>query len=159
LKFIFGWRACCASAALALLCAPGAASEAEAVIVKEAWVRATAPGQKAAAAYMELTSVRAAALVAAESPAAGRAELHSMSLAGGVMKMRPVQSIELPAGKTVGLAPGGLHVMLFDVKRPLKAGDRVPIVLAILQADGTRAAIRVEADVRAIGERKAGHRH
>ena len=117
---------------------PLAALAAEVVGVKNAWARPTAPGQKTAGAYMELESAVAAVVVAVESAAAAKAELHMMSMDGGVMRMRPVQKIDLPAKKTVKLAPGGLHVMLIDIKRPLKAGDKLPLTLTIEGAGGAR---------------------
>src|SRR3954471_10613357 len=92
---------CIASAALVM----GPPAAAQSVKVSNAWVRATAPGQKTAGAYVELTSPTAAALVAAGSPAAGRVELHTMSMDGGIMRMRQVPRIELPAGETVRLGP------------------------------------------------------
>lgn len=135
-----------------------AAAAADAVSVKDAWVRATAPGQKVAGAYMELTSRAEAALVAAASPAAARAELHTMAMEGGVMKMRPVERVALPAGKTVKLAPGGLHVMLVDIKRPLKEGEKVALTLTVELADRTRATVAVEAPVRSLaGAKTHGH--
>jgi copper(I)-binding protein len=68
----------------------------------------------------------------------------------GVMRMRPVARIELPAGKSVRLAPGGLHVMLIDIKQPLKPGDKVPLTLTVQRADLTgRSVFTVQAEVRA----------
>jgi len=123
---------------------------AEAITVGNAWARATAPGQKAAGAYMELTSPADAALVGVETPVAARAELHLMSMDGGVMRMRAVEKIELPARKAVKLAPGGLHVMLIDIKQPLKTGDKVPLTLTVRGAGAALSTIRVEAEVRAV---------
>jgi len=143
--------------ALAALLAASAAA-AEAVSVKEAWVRATAPGQKVAGAYLELTSRADAALIAAASPAAARVELHTMAMEGGVMRMRPVRRVALPAGKWVKLAPGGLHLMLVDLQRPLNEGDRVPLALTIEQADGSRATVSVQAAVRGLAGAKT-HSH
>jgi len=74
------------------------------------------------------------------------------------MRMRPVQKIDLPAKKTIKLAPGGLHVMLIDVKRPLKEGDKVPLALTVQTPDGAKSTIKVEAEVRAAGG-GAEHRH
>ena len=143
---------------LALGLAPAIATAADAVSVKDAWARATAPGQKTAGAYMELTSSSGATLVAVESPAAARAELHTMRMEGGVMKMRSVQKIELPPNKSVKLAPGGLHVMLIDVKQPLSEGDKVPLALTIESAGRARSTVRIEAEVRAVGGARA-HQH
>jgi periplasmic copper chaperone A len=114
-----------------------AAVAAQPVVVSDAWVRAPAPGQKVAAAYMELTSRMNLLLVAVASPAAAAVELHNTAVEGGVMKMRPVGRIELPAGKAVKLAPGGLHAMLVDLKHPLKAGDKVQLTLTVQRPDNS----------------------
>lgn len=136
----------------ALLCAAStigsAARGAEPLKVSNAWVRTPAPGQKVAGAYMDLLSSGAASLTGAASPAAERVEPHSTRLEEGVMKMRPVKSIALPAGKTVKLAPGGLHLMLVDLKQPLKEGDRVQLTLSIRGGDATTQ-VKVEVPVRA----------
>lgn len=145
-------------ALLAVSVLPVAAISAEPVGVRNAWARPTAPGQKTAGAYMELESATAAAVVAVESAAAAKAELHAMSMGGGVMRMRPVQKINLPAGKTVKLAPGGLHIMLIDVRRPLKSGDKVPLALTVQTADGMKSTLKLEAEVRAASG-GADHRH
>ena len=132
------------------------------VKVANAWVRAPAPGQKAVAAYVELTSAHNAALVAAGSPVASGVEMHSSSVEGGVMRMRAVPRIELPAGQTVKLAPGGLHLMLVDLKKPLRAGDVVPLTLSV-QPTGPAAGtslttITLHAEVRA-ADGGAHHKH
>ncbi len=135
--------------ALAALTWLPSAAAAQPVTVNDAWVRPPAPGQKVAAAYMELTSRLNLVLVAVTSPAAAAVELHNTSVDGGVMKMRPVARIELPAGKAVKLAPGGLHAMLVDLKRPLKAGDKVPLTLTVQRADAaSRSVFTVQAVVR-----------
>jgi periplasmic copper chaperone A len=128
------------------------------VVVRDAWVRATAPGQKVAGAYLELVSPAEAALTAVASPAAARVELHATTIEGGVMRMRPTEKIALPAGRAVRLAPGGLHVLLFDIKRPLNERDRVPLTLTIQRADGSRFTVSVEADVRNVSGEKP-HQH
>jgi hypothetical protein len=98
---------------------------------------------------MELVSSTDLALTGVASPAAARAELHSTSVEEGVMRMRPVASIELPSKKAVKLAPGGLHIMLIDVKQPLKAGDKVPLTLTVQRADlSNRFVLTVQAEVR-----------
>jgi copper(I)-binding protein len=133
--------------------------QAQPVAVKDAWVRAPAPGQKVAAAYMELESRgNSMVLVGVASPIAGRAELHSTTVEGGVMRMRPAGNIELPAGKAVKLAPGGLHVMLMDLKRPLKPGEKVPLALTVQRADlNSRSVFAVQAEVRAAADADAHH--
>jgi copper(I)-binding protein len=97
---------------------------------------------------MELKSTQAAALVSAASPVAGATEVHEMKMEGGVMKMRAVARIELPAGKTVKLEPGGYHIMLMGLSKPLKAGDTVPITLTVETSDRKRHSVRVQAPVR-----------
>jgi copper(I)-binding protein len=124
------------------------------VEVRAAWVRGTVDGQTTAGAYMELTSDQRASLVGAESPAAGSAEIHEMKMEGNVMRMRAVPRLELPPGKTVELKPGGYHMMLVDLKRPLKKGDLVPILLKVELSDKTIRTIRVVAEVRELQERK-----
>jgi len=134
-------------------------AQAQPVTVKDAWVRAPAPGQKVAGAYMELVSRTDLALTAVASPVAASAELHNTSVEEGVMRMRPVARIELPPGKPVKLAPGGLHIMLIDVKQPLKPGDKVPLTLTVQRADlSGRSVFTVQAEVRAAAAENA-HRH
>lgn len=118
------------------------------VTIADAWVRATVPGQSATGAYLDITSKDAAALVGANSVVAGVTEVHEMSLDGGVMRMRAVPRLELPAGKTVSLKPGGYHVMLMDLKQPLKAGDKVALTLKIEGKGGKPTLLEVNAEVR-----------
>ena len=147
--------------ALALLsCVLSAGARAQPVGVNDAWVRAPAPGQTIAAAYMELTSRTSMVLVAISSTAAAAVELHNTTMEAGVMKMRPVGRIDLPGGKPVKLAPGGLHVMLIDLKKPLKAGDKVPLTLTVQRPDGaSRSIFTVHAEVRAAGAEPSHHHH
>jgi len=100
--------------------------------VSGAWARATAPGQQAASVDATLTSKQDATVVGVSSPVAGTAALHSMTMDGGMMKMRQVDSIALPAGKAVNLHDGGYHLMLEGLKAPLKEGDTVPLTLSIM---------------------------
>ena len=146
-------------AMLAFVAAASIALGAEPVVVRDAWVRATVPGQSVAGAYMDLTSAQPAALVAAATAAAQKAELHTMAMDNGVMKMRPVAKIDLPARQTVTLEPGGLHVMLIGVKRELKAGERVPLTLTVQDAKGARSTLKVEATVRdaTVSDKAADH--
>ena len=91
----------------------------------------------------------------AHAGAAGVVEIHEMAMDGNVMKMRAVPGIDLPAGKTVDLKPGGYHVMLMDLKRELKAGETVPVTLVIEGADKKRETVEVKATVRALGSADA----
>jgi periplasmic copper chaperone A len=105
------------------------------VKISDAWVRANAPGQSVGAAYMSLTSPQDSNLFAVESPAAGTVEIHSMTMTNGVMKMRMLENLPLAAGKIEKLAPGGFHLMLFDLKKPLKAGEQVKFKLSFKDKD------------------------
>ncbi|HUO44698.1 MAG TPA: copper chaperone PCu(A)C [Burkholderiales bacterium] len=118
------------------------------VTVSDAWIRATAPGQTSAAVYLQIKSDAAAKLVGASSPAAKTAQIHEMSMQGNVMKMRPIDALDLPAGKTVELKPGGYHVMLENIAKPLKKGATVPVTLTIEGADKQRQSLEVKAEVR-----------
>jgi copper(I)-binding protein len=117
--------------------------------VKDAWARATVPGQKVAGVYMEIRSRAGARLVGVRSPAAKTAEIHSMSNDGGVMKMRRLDGLDLPAGQSVRLESGGNHIMLFDITHLLEPGARVPLTL-ILEQNGKKKSIQVQAEVRAM---------
>ncbi|MGB9094098.1 MAG: copper chaperone PCu(A)C [Gallionella sp.] len=99
--------------------------------VQNAWTRATAPGQDAASVDLTITSKHAAALAGVSSPVAGTAALHSMAMEGGMMRMREVASIDLPPGKTVNLGASGYHLMLTELKAPLREGQTVPLTLSI----------------------------
>lgn len=99
------------------------------VTISDAWVRANVPGQSVGAAYMTLKSPQDTTLVYIESTAAGVVEIHSMSMNNNVMKMRKLEQLPLKAGKAEKLAPGGFHLMLFDLKKPLKTGDKANFTL------------------------------
>lgn len=120
------------------------------VTVKEAWVRATVPQQKATGAFMQIQSAQDSKLVAASSTVTPVVEVHEMAMQDNVMKMRQVPAIALPAGKTVELKPGGYHVMLMDLKQQVKAGDTVPLTLVFEGKDGKRESVEVKAQVRAL---------
>ncbi|WP_128000757.1 copper chaperone PCu(A)C [Piscinibacter defluvii] len=118
--------------------------------VKDAWVRGTVPEQKATGAFMQLQSTQGGKLVSASSPVAGVVEIHEMAMEGNTMKMRAVPGLELPAGKTVELKPGGYHVMLMDLKQPLKNGESVPLTLVVEGKDGRRETLELKAPVKAL---------
>jgi copper(I)-binding protein len=132
------------------------------VAVKDAWVRGTTPAQKATGAFMEITSSDAAALLSAASPAAGVVEIHTMKMEDGVMKMRQIPKLDLPAGKGIKLQPGGNHVMLMDLKQQLKKGDVVPITLKIEGKDKQVQTLEIKAEVRDLAAPATmdhGHKH
>jgi periplasmic copper chaperone A len=134
--------------AAALLAGPTASALADAVKVDHAWVRATAPGQKVAAGFMNLTADADMTLVGGSSPAAKHFELHFMKMENGVMEMREMKEIALPKGKTVSLEPGGLHIMFIGLKNPIREGQKVPLTLIVKGADGKEMKMAVEADVK-----------
>lgn len=118
------------------------------IVVTNAWVRATVPGQPVAAAYMDIRASKALKLVGVASPVAERGEIHEMKDEDGMMKMRAVQAVDLPAGKTISLAPGGLHVMLFGLAEPLTAGRKVTLTLKLRRASGATFTHVIEVPVK-----------
>ena len=146
-------------APIALLAASlSAPAFAQTVDVQGAWARATVPGQKATGAFMKLTAKEGVKLVAASSPVAGVTEVHEMKMDGDVMKMRAVAGgLDLPAGKTVELKPGGYHVMLLDLKAPLAKGTSVPLTLVFQDAKGveTKTELNVPVAMAAPGAKPA----
>ena len=146
---------------LAIAVAWTGASQAQ-VQVKDAWARAAVQGQTATGAFMSLTSNDGARLIGASSPVAGVVEIHEMVMDGNVMKMRAVPGLDLPPGRSVELKPGGYHVMLMDLKRPLKVGERVPIELRLETRDKRLVTqpIEVEVALRAPASAAGGaHKH
>ena len=112
--------------------------------VSDAWARAT-PGKSATgAAYVTIQSPTADKLVAVSSPVAKKAELHTMLMSGMVMKMRPVAGIDIPAGQAVTLQPGGLHIMLVGLAKPLQTGQSFPLTLTFDKAGSRTVNVAVE---------------
>jgi hypothetical protein len=149
--------------ALAVALGLGATAVHAQVAVIDAWVRGTVAGQQATGAYMQLKSATDTALVAAASPVAGVVEIHEMKMDGGVMKMSAIKRLALPAGKAVDLKPGGYHVMLMDLKQPLKEGETVPVTLTFEDKAGKKQSVDVNAPVRALTApapaKDAAHKH
>jgi hypothetical protein len=134
----------CTAIAALLFSLPAAAQ----VTVTDPWVRGTVPQQMATGAFMQLKSAKDAKLVEANSPIAGGVEIHEMKLENNVMRMRAVPALDLPAGRTVDLKPGGYHVMLMDLKQQMKEGEVVPVTL-VIESGGKRETVEVKAKVRA----------
>lgn len=141
---------------LALL-AGNAATAQTTVQVDDPWVRGTVTGQPATGAFMRLTPSAHARLVAARSPVAAVVEIHEMAMDGDVMKMRQVDAIDLPAGQTVELKPGGYHLMLMGLKTPLKAGDKLPLTLKFEKAGEVVVTVNVEHPK--TGDASGQHKH
>ncbi len=123
------------------------------VQVQDAWLRPTVVGQSATGGYMRLTASRDLQLLGFTSPVATDAQLHEMVMDGNVMQMRESGALPLPAGTTVALQPGAgqRHLMLMGLKRQLKAGEQVQVVLKLKAADGTAFSQTVVVPVKAKG--------
>ena len=142
---------------LLLLAAMLAAAPAMAQVqIENAWARATPPGAKVAAGYMTIRNGGAAdRLVSVSSPAAAKVETHTTVKDGDVSRMREVKGYVVPAKGTLELAPGGSHLMLVDIKAPLKEGDKVPLVLRFEKA----GEVKTELSVRPLGATGREHMH
>lgn len=136
---------------LSLLLAAASGATLAQTTVKDAWVRGTVPQQKATGLFATITSAKGGRLLSVSSPAAGVAEIHEMAMDGSTMRMRALpDGLPLPAGKAVELKPGGYHVMLMDLKQPLKAGDNVTVTLVLEAADKKRETLQIQAPVKAL---------
>ena len=131
---------------------------AQTVEVKDAWARATVQGQMATGAFMKLTDKEGSRLVAASSPVAGVTEVHEMAMDNNIMKMRAVPGLDLPAGKAVELKPGGYHVMLMDLKAPLKKDTTIPLTLVFKDARGVESRTELKVPVNTAAP-MAEHKH
>ncbi len=116
--------------------------------VADAWVRATVPQQRTTGLYVNLTSAKGGKLVSASSTVAEAVEIHEMKMDGQIMRMRQLPELALPAGQTVQLKPGGYHIMLINLKRPLAVGEAVPVTLVIENTAGPKETLEVRAAVR-----------
>ncbi len=129
------------------------------ISVTDVWVRATMPGQPVSGAYMKIQSDADARLLSASSSAVPRVEVHEMKMDGDVMRMREVKAVDLPKGKTVSLEPGGYHIMLMNLKRPIAAGDVIPLTL-VVESGGKQQTVEVKAEARAAaGAAMQHHNH
>jgi len=155
------WREIAAATALTLAAiafAPGAAAQgAQATLgdirIEAGWTRATPPNAPSAVGYLAIANTGAAPdrLVAASSPRAERVEIHEMTMDGDTMRMRPVgPGLDIPAGGTVTLAPGGLHLMLIGVGGGFREGETVPVTLAFEKA----GAVTLDLPVARLGARE-----
>ena len=131
----------------ATLLLASSALHAQNVEVSNAWVRSTVQGQKGTGAFMNITAKDGAKLVGVSSPVAGVAEVHEMKMEGDIMKMRALPVLDLPAGQTVQLKPGGYHLMLMDLKQPLSKGSTVPLTLRLQDAQGIETRLEVSVPV------------
>ncbi len=140
--------------------APGIAP----VDVRDAWVRTAVRGQSGTGAFMTLSAPAGSRLVGVSTPVAGVAEVHEMKMTGDVMRMRAVEGgLELPPRQVVALRPGGYHLMLTELKRPLAAGETVPLLLEFVDREGRKSVARLQVPVLAgpagSGDAASAHRH
>ena len=146
--------------ALALLLAGSPAAFAADVkagdlVITQPWSRATPGGAKTGAGYLTIEKKGGAPdrLVAVSGDVAGRIEVHEMAVNNGVMTMRPLEKgLVIEPGKTVALAPGGYHLMLMELKSPLKQGDKLPVTLEFEKA----GKVAVTLEVQAVGAKGPG---
>ena len=133
-----------AAFAALLLASCGGAGPVPSITIDEPWARASAPGRTSTAAYFEIANAGGEDRLLSVSSPAGEGSLHSTSTADGVMRMRAVEALDIPAEATVRLEPGGTHVMVTGLKQPLDAGSTLQLDLTFERA-GER---RVNASVR-----------
>lgn len=128
------------------------------ISVTDAWARVTMPGQAVGGAYMQIQSDADARLVGVSSPVSARVEMHEMKMDGDVMRMREMKAIDLPKGRTVSLEPGGYHIMLMKLKKPIAAGEIVPLTL-VVESGGKQQTVEVKAEARARDGGMQHHHH
>ena len=138
--------------AACLSAAPSRAEDVKAgdLVITQAWTRATPGGAKTGGGFLTIENKGSTPdkLIGVSADVAGKVEVHQMAMDNGVMKMRPVEGgLTIDPGKTVKLAPGGLHLMMMDLKSPLKQGDKVPVTLQF----ETAGKVQVTLDVQGVG--------
>ena len=139
----------CAAAFASFLGTPVRAEEVKAgdLVITQAWARATPKGAKIGGGYLTIENKGTAPdrLIGGSADIAGSVQVHEMSMDGGVMKMHPLdKALAIEPGKTVKLAPGGYHLMMMDLKSPLKKGDKLPITLEFEKAGKVQVSLDVE---------------
>jgi periplasmic copper chaperone A len=127
-----------------LVVASAAPAQPAQVEVNNAWAGATPGKSEIGAAYLTIQSPTADRLVSASSPVAKKAELHTMSMQDTVMKMRPITGLDIPAGQSVTLKPGGEHIMLMGLNQPLHEGQSFPLTLDFEKAGPRTVTVTVE---------------
>jgi len=140
-----------------LLAAPVRADEVKAgdLVISQAWSRATPGGAKIGGGYLTIENKGTTPdrLIGGSADVAAKVQVHEMTMDGGIMKMRPVEGgLTIDPGKTVKLAPSGYHLMIMDLKSPLKQGDKVPVTLEFEKA----GKVAVTLDVESIGAQGPG---
>ena len=130
--------------AAVVLVAGAAAAQTGSVEVKDAWARATPGKAETGAAYLTIETATGDRLTGISTPVAGKAELHEMKTESGVMKMRALGEVDLPAGQAVVLKPGATHIMLLGLKHPLRPGESFPLTLDFAKSGKREVSVTVE---------------
>jgi len=138
---------------LLCLCVGTPAQAAERVKSLDPWARATVPGQKVGGVYMEIVARENLRLTGIKTTAAESAQVHLMKMENGMMRMRAVPFLQLPAGKPVKLTPGGYHIMLYDLRRSLVSGQELSLELTFEDAAKQQYRVPVKVIIR---DREAG---
>ena len=134
-----------AFAIVACLVVAGAAlAQTNELEVTNAWARATPAKAESGVAFLTIRTSTPDRLVSVASPVAKKAELHTMEMAGMVMKMRPLAGLDIPAGQPVTLKPGGEHIMLMGLNGPLREGQSFPLTLTFEKAGAREVTVAVE---------------
>ena len=134
-----------ATLGLAALAAHAHTFKLGAIEIGHPYARATAPGQPAGGGYLSLSNAGANdRLLSASAEVSKAVELHTMTMEGDVMRMRQVEGIDIAAGQTVELKPGGLHIMFIGLKAPLKQGESFPMKLTFEKAGEVTVNVKVE---------------
>ena len=136
----------------AMLAVPACAEEVKAgdLVITQAWGRATPGGAKVAGGYLTIENKGSAPdrLIGGSADVATKVQVHEMATSNGVMTMRPLEGgLTIEPGKTVKLAPGGYHLMMLDLKHPLKQGDKLPVTLEFEKA----GKVKVSLDIQGVG--------
>lgn len=144
------------SAVLMFACAPAALAQgAGAIAVTQAQALPSIPGARNGGGFLTLVNHGNTddKIVAASSPVCGHVELHTMSMDNNVMRMREVETIPVPAGKTLRMQPGsGYHLMFMDLKAPLKVGETVPVTIKFATGGQMEVQLKVEARDKIAGD-------
>lgn len=149
-----------------VLCLLSGAALAQAIEVKDAWIRTSVPGQKSTGAYMKISARDGARLVGGSTPVAGLLEVHEMKMDGEVMRMRALSGVDIAPGQAVEFKPaGGLHIMLTNLKAALPQGSQVPMTLVFKDGRGQESRVELKVPVRiaapaaAADDHHGTHRH
>ena len=127
-----------------MLASAAASAQTSDVQITDAWARATPGGAQTAAAYVSMESASGDKLTGVSTPAAQKADIHSMTMDNGVMKMRQVDGVDLPPGQKITLKPGGYHIMLTGLAKPLAEGQTFPLTLTFAKSSPQTVTVTVQ---------------